>query len=385
MQHRLHRPRHLHVQERLLVALAIAALSTAACERTERHAQIPTPPPPRVAPAPSASVAAVPAATGDAATDAPEAPRVLDEKALDALEAEARDTDSAALVVIHDGQLVRDAWFSRRKDPIQTMSITKSVLSLALGCLVDADKLDIDAPVGRYYSEWAQGEHAHVTVRHLLTHSSGIDEGKGTGSIYASKSFVELTLKSKQVSEPGTHFEYSNRGANLLAGVIARAAKEPTQKLVERCLFQPLGITQYWWSKDKTGQVHGLAGLHLLPRDLAKLGQLVLDKGEVDGKRVVSADWIEKSTATLAPVQPESRRLGMMWWLLPEWSERRLDDQLFLQWRSAGVGEPFIETVRPLAGRRFRINARFGARPPRALRGSFAEGMERHALRAEAP
>jgi CubicO group peptidase (beta-lactamase class C family) len=286
--------------------------------------------------------------------DAPAAPRVLDEKALDALEVEARATDSAALVVISDGKLVRDVWFSRRKDPIQTMSITKSVLSLTAGCLVDAGKLDVNAPVGRYYPEWAHGEHENVRVLHLLTHSSGIDEGKNTGSIYASRSFVELTLRSKQIHEPGSHFEYSNRGANLLAGLIARAAKEPTEKVAARCLFEPLGITRYWWSKDKTGQVHGLAGLHLLPRDLAKLGQLVLDKGEYDGKRVISAEWIAKSTGALAAVQPRNRRLGMMWWLLPEWSERALDAQLFAEWRAAGVPQPFIDTVRPLVGRRFR-------------------------------
>ncbi|MCB9578635.1 MAG: serine hydrolase [Polyangiaceae bacterium] len=329
----------------LVVALAVG------CERSEPKPKSPPPEPP---PAPLASARpAVDAGPADAAGDAPPPELAFDPAALDVLAADARATDSAALVVIHDGKVVRDEWYSRRKDPIQTMSITKSVLSLTVGCLVDEKKLAVDDPVGRFYPEWHKGEHQGITVRHLLTHSSGIDEGKGTGVIYRSKSFVGLTLSSPQVNPPGTHFEYSNRGANLLAGVIAKAAGEPTEKVVARCLLRPLGIESYWWSKDKTGQVHGLAGLHLLPRDLAKIGELVLGEGEVDGQRVVSADWIRRSTAELAAVQPKNRRLGMMWWLLPEWSKRTLDEELFEEWRAGGVGEAFIEKVRPLSGKSY--------------------------------
>ena len=91
-----------------------------------------------------------------------------------------------------------------------------------------------------------------------------------------------------------------------------------------------------------------------MPRDLAKLGQLVLAEGRWDGKQLVSAKWIRESTAELAPVQPESRRLGRLFWLVPEWTERVVDESIVEGWRKAGVDGAFIEKASPLVGEKFR-------------------------------
>ena len=341
---------------RALLALALALFG---CSRP------PAPPPAgETAPAPAASVEAGPEpadASPDAAPDAgadAAAPRAhekreIDRAKLDTLVADAKDNGSDALVVLQDGNVVGEWYFDQPKGPIQTMSITKSVLSLAIGTLVDAGKLRLDQPIFELYPEWAKDERRGITLRHLLTHSSGLEEGKSTLPIYRSDDFVRFTLHTKLAHPPGTHFEYSNRAANLLAGIVSKVSRMPADRYVQKTLLEPLGIRETWWSKDKTKQAHGMAGLHVLPRDLAKIGELVLANGDWHGRRIVSASWISLTTRELAPVQPPNKRLGLLWWLVPEWTERVIDDSVLSAWRAAGVDEAFIAKVNPLVGRRF--------------------------------
>ncbi len=295
--------------------------------------------------------------------------RPVEPAALERLVTEARETDSDALVVLQDGKLLGEWFFSAQRTPVQTMSITKSVLSLVVGCLVEEGKLSLDAPLSETHSVWKDDPRGRITVRHLLTHSSGLDEGKSTAQIYAAKSFVEQALASPLKHPPGTHYEYGNRASNLLAGVIAQAGGDTTQAVAKRCLFEPLEIRSFHWSQDRSGQAHGMAGLHLLPRDLAKLGELVLGAGTYHGKRVLPAEWITLSAATPAPLQPASKRLGMLWWLLPEWTEARVDADLIAEWRGAGVSSELISKLEPLAGQRFRSTLEWGT----ALRARSGE------------
>jgi hypothetical protein len=118
-------------------------------------------------------------------------------------------------------------------------------------------------------------------------------------------------------------------------------------------LFEPLGIREYYWALDRAGHPQGLAGLHLLPRDLVKLGELVLDGGMWRGRRIVSADWIRRATAELAAVQPTNKRLGFLWWLIADWTRVTIDETTLAGWRAAGTGEAFVAKVAPLVGRRF--------------------------------
>lgn len=292
-------------------------------------------------------------------------PRSLDRDALARLEADARATDSAALIVIQDGRVVLDWSAKPVSAPIQTMSITKSVLALLVGCLVDKQQLRVDQPV----EELFPGYDGRVRVLHLLTHSSGLEEPEKTGEIYASKSFVEHALRSRIMHEPGTHYEYGNRASNLLAGLIARAAKKRTDEVARECLFEPLGITRWSWSRDRAGNAHGLAGLHLMPRDLARIGELILAGGEWQGRRVLSRASIQRATEEPAPVQPEHKRLAHLWWLLTEWSERTIDRKVIARWREAGVEPALIAELEPLEGKVFRSTLDF----VRALREKTGE------------
>jgi CubicO group peptidase (beta-lactamase class C family) len=162
-----------------------------------------------------------------------------------------------------------------------------------------------------------------------------------------------MALGSKLVHTPGTWYHYSNRGANLVSGIVAKASGMRTDRYVDKVLFKPLGITHWWWEKDHAGQPQGLAGLHLEPRDLAKIGELVRLEGEYDGKRVVSAKWIQRATEEPAKVQPTSRRLGLLWWLVPAWTRITITKDVLDGWQKAGVDAAFIDRARPLVGKTF--------------------------------
>src|SRR5690606_5303730 len=156
------------------------------------------------------------------------------------------ETQSSALVVIQRGELLSEAGRGVG-EPIQTMSITKSVLALLVGCLVDRKKLTLDQPVHEWFDVWQSERQKRVTVRHLLTHTSGLKECKRTYDIYASRDFVAHALRSPLLHDPGTQHEYGNRAANVHAGVIARAAGKRTDLFAKECLFEPLRITRWQW------------------------------------------------------------------------------------------------------------------------------------------
>lgn len=345
-------------------AWAVAGLvALIGCTRTPA---LPTEPPaPRApaAPEPRSSLAAPPAREKAAvalsasqqknADSVPLESRPLDARAVEQLVRDARANDSAELVIVKDDELVGDWRFTKATGPIPVMSITKCILSLAIGTLVDRGKLRLDEPVYELYPEWNSGRKREVTIFHLLTHTSGLDEGKGTFEIYRQRSFVEFALASDILFDPGTHYRYSNRAANLLSGIVGKASGMPTDRYVDEALFEPLAIREYSWSRDRSGQPQGLAGLHLLPRDLAKIGKLLLHEGAHGGNQIVSREWIERSLSPASATQPTNGRKGLAWTLIPDYTHITVDDATVRGWREAGASEAFIEKTEPLIGRRF--------------------------------
>lgn len=238
----------------------------------------------------------------------------VDPAALDRLLRAAEAANSDALVILHDGERV-GAWYARgQRRPIEAMSATKSIVNLAVGRLVTEGRLEsIDAPVHAFFPEWAEGPKAEVTIRHLLNHTSGLAADRTTEAIYASDDFVRHALDSDLASPPGTEIFYNNSATNLLAGVVGRAAGQPLDEYLRDGLFADLGITEFSWTRDRAGNPHGMSGLQILPEDLARLGQLVLDRGRFDGRQLIAEDWFAES---LRPGSGLSRGVGLLWWLI---------------------------------------------------------------------
>jgi CubicO group peptidase (beta-lactamase class C family) len=281
-----------------------------------------------------------------AAADLP--PRAKEALAL--IDATARAARSDAVFVMRGDEVLLDAHSGPQPVPIETMSVTKSVVALGIGALVTDGKLEsLDVPVHAFFPEWKQGRKQSITVRMLMDHSSGLQNDTTTDEIYPAPDVVKLALAAELVSDPGKRFAYNNKATNLLAGIIAAAAGEPMDAYLQRRLFAPLAIEPGEWFKDASGNPHSMAGLRLRARDAAKLGRLVLDRGRL-GDRVLLAPAFVDGMLARSALNPE---VGLLWWRRVGWVRFRVDDASFEMLERARLKPDLLAKLRPLHGRDF--------------------------------
>jgi CubicO group peptidase (beta-lactamase class C family) len=310
---------------RLFFALALASCATPPAEApppapaasaAPRPAAAPAPPLPPVAkPKPLVLPAWVDDSLAPNATfpraDAAEAG--FDTAALAAIVAEAERTQSDSLLILRDGHTVVERYFGKQQKPIELMSVTKSFASIAVGMLLEEGKIkSVDAPLSTWFPEWKTGRKAKVTLRHVLTHTSGLEHRKKTGVLHKQDDRVKFARESPIAEEPGSRFSYNNEAVTLLSGVIKAAAGKPLDKFLAERLFAPLGITEWFWQKDKTGNVMTSWGLGLTARDLAKVGAVMLAGGTWNEKPVLPRGWVDASTTNQAPADAGC---GYLWWV----------------------------------------------------------------------
>ena len=235
---------------------------------------------------------------------------------LEELYAGAEKAHSDAVVLMHRG-VVDVRRFGKPKRLIETMSVTKSIVNLAVGRLFSRGILaSLDEPVHRFYPEWNQGRKKLITLRHLMNHTSGLqDLPATTEEIYPSPDCVQLALCAELSHDPGTHFFYSNKAVNLIAGIVERASGRKLDEFTAEEIFAPLGISDFYWMKDKAGNPYVMAGLSLFPEDLAKLGKLVLDRGRWQGEQVIDEWWFDVSLQPSVSFVPNH---GLLWWLVKD-------------------------------------------------------------------
>lgn len=224
-------------------------------------------------------------------------------------------TGADACLVVHRGRIVQELYGPRYAAPAMAMSSTKSVTGLIVGALLDDGKVkSADEPVCKYVGEWCAGAKGKVTLRHLLTMTSGLPRlrGESVGFVADKNSFV---ISRPLAAEPGSAWAYSNEGVQLLSPVIDRAAGEPAQDYARRRLFEPLGMAETRLHLDAKGHAWTYADMETTPRDFARLGLLMLNGGTWRGRRVISESWVLESTK---PSQTLNPQYGLLWWLLDE-------------------------------------------------------------------
>ncbi|HEY3356197.1 MAG TPA: serine hydrolase [Polyangia bacterium] len=259
----------------------------------------------------------------------------LDRGALEALIRDAEATRSDALIVIKDGRVVLERTFGRPTGLLPSMSVTKSIVSIAVGLLLHEGKISsVDAPLGTWFPEWRQGPRAKVTLRHVLTQTSGLQHGPGTRDLYPQNDRLRYARERQLAGMPGGRFDYNNDATQLLSGIIAAAAGKPVDAYLEERLFRPLGI-HVQWERDPAGNVHTFGDLAIGARDLARLGQLMLDDGAWHGRQLVPAAWIRESTR---PARPDVPFYGYLWWVVPDGRQLRQDPGFVDTLRRAGFG-----------------------------------------------
>lgn len=241
-----------------------------------------------------------------------------------------------------------ERYFGNPRAPIETMSVTKSIVSLAIGMLIADGKIaSIDAPVSTWYPEWKKGPKARVTLRHLLTHTSGIENKKGIAALNASKDRLKFSRALKIGDSPGTVYRYSNEGSMLLSGIVKQAAGRSIDAYLSERLFAPLGIRGWSWARDAGHNVQTYYGLALHARDLARIGLLMMADGKWEGREVVPASWVQQAT-TSGTANPN---YGLLWNVRYDGTVRVTSSRHLDLLRSAGMSG--AEALRPLIDRSF--------------------------------
>lgn len=291
----------------------------------------------------------------------------IDPAALDRLVKRAGETHSDALIVLKDGKLVGDWRFDKPAGPIEAMSVTKSIVNLALGRLVTTGKLRLDEPVATFYPEWKGTPKEKITVRHLLAHTSGLQANPSAQEVYESRDIVRLALDAPLANEPGAVFFYNNKAVNLLGGIVQKVSGKKLDEYMRDEVFALLGVARFSWMRDPSGNPHGMAGVRLDPLDLAKIGQLMLGEGTFQGRQILSPEWARES---VRPGEGAARN-GLLWWPLPAWTKREVADETLDAWRKGGADPAFVEKMAALRGKVIASESDF----VEALDGVFGAGQ----------
>ena len=272
----------------------------------------------------------------------------LDSAQLCAIAARLKETEANvhAVVIVRHGKLVFEQYFSgpdERWDVAgqfdfdattkhDMRSASKSVISLLVGIAIDRKLIaSADEPVVKFFPEYSDLKSPgwdQITLRHLLTMSSGIqwDENLGWNDpkndephLGADPDPIRYILSKPIAKPPDTVWTYNGGGTDLLGNILERVSAKPLEAFAREVLFQPLGITDFEWRNyPKNGKTGSSIGLRIRPRDGAKIGQVVLNRGTWDGKPIVSPDWIEQS------IRPRYQAIGyfsglffygQQWWL----------------------------------------------------------------------
>ncbi len=205
-----------------------------------------------------------------------------------------------------------------------TRSVGKSVVSLLLGVAQQQGRIKgLATPVLDFYPEYkelATPERKAITLEHLLTMSSGFqwnEGGEGPDDehrLYWKWSPYFYVLSRPISDPPGSRFNYNSGGTALLADILGRTTKMPFKEFARNALFEPMGIRDWEWVSDIHGRPMAFTGLRMRPRDMAKLGRLVLDKGQWQGRQLVPSEWIAASLQPRITTNFDGIQYGYFWW-----------------------------------------------------------------------
>jgi len=161
-----------------------------------------------------------------------------------------------------------------------------------------------------------------ITLRHLLTMKSGIafynDDFSDVMLIDKPKDQARYILEKPLYNEPGVEFYYRDADPQLVSSAVEKVVGKTLEQIARQHVFSPLGIRNYYWEANVEGTSLGAHGLVMRPRDLAKIGQMVLDRGRWNGIQLVSEEWIGLSTSVQSETGDDDFGYGYYWWIVPE-------------------------------------------------------------------
>ena len=244
-----------------------------------------------------------------------------------------------ALLVIKDGRIVHETYRNGAdaQSRFIAWSMTKSVTSVLIGCALADGFIDsLDTPISTYLPELRGGAYEGVSIRHVMQMRSGVDyeerydfdnPGLAASNHIASlvknnSRFADVARTVKRLHPPGQVFQYKTLDTAVLGWLLERATRGTVAAYTAKCLWEPLGAeADGFYIMDGApgvGREFSGAGFNATLRDFGRIGQMVLDGGVADGRRIVSADWIAQSTRPIGPTDRRAGGYGLQWWTMAD-------------------------------------------------------------------
>ncbi|HEV7718042.1 MAG TPA: serine hydrolase [Arsenicitalea sp.] len=228
----------------------------------------------------------------------------VDSAAIAALVERGNEHAFHSLMVLRHGKVIAEGWWApyTADEPHMMFSVSKSVTATAIGMLVAEGRASLDEEMLSVFpnlaSDAAKANARGVKVRHVLAMATG--HAVDTMEIMRAlphEDWVSIFFGVPVDYPPGTHFLYNSGASYVLAAMITARTGQSVRDYLESRLFQPLGIVDAPWEKNPRGINFGASGLRLRTEDLAKFGQLYLNRGMWEGKRLLTEEWVAEATA----------------------------------------------------------------------------------------
>jgi hypothetical protein len=230
-----------------------------------------------------------------------------------------KDTDMHHFMALRHGKVICECNFAPYPKGMWhiTHSMCKSITGMAIGMLIEEGKLKLNENIYDIFSDhmnaFSKIFRPVITVENLLTMTSGVTFNES--GIVSGNDWLGSFLNASVNGKPGTKFQYNSLNTYVLSAIVTKRTGETLTEYLTPRLFGPLGITKYYWETCPKGITKGGWGLFLCAEDMAKLGQLYLQKGKWNGQQLVSEYWIEISTARHLKTQNDTYGYGYQLWM----------------------------------------------------------------------
>ena len=230
-----------------------------------------------------------------------------------------RETEMHHFMALRHGKVICECNFAPYPKGMWhiTHSMCKSITGMAIGMLIEEGKLKLDENIYDIFPDhinaFSKIFRPVITVENLLTMTSGVTFNES--GIVSGNDWLGSFLNASVNGKPGTEFQYNSLNTYVLSAIVTKRTGETLTEYLTPRLFGPLGITKYYWETCPKGITKGGWGLFLCAEDMAKLGQLYLQRGKWNGQQLVSEYWIEISTARHLKTQNDTYGYGYQLWM----------------------------------------------------------------------
>ena len=237
----------------------------------------------------------------------------------------------AYLVIVDDSIRVEEYWEDYNADSYtNSFSMSKTIISILTGIAIEEGKIKtVDQKIGDFLDQFKEGDNSKVTVKHLLTMSSGINFSENytnplgfMAQAYFGTDLRELVKTCENVQEPGVEFKYLSGNTILLSLILEKATGQSVSAYASDKLWKPIGAKNpaYWSLDDDEGVEKAYCCFNSNARDFARLGQLYLNGGSWKGAQLVPADYVAASIVPADLIEKDNgeklKRYGYSWWMV---------------------------------------------------------------------